>query len=309
MRLRSAQHEVSFRAICVEPLEGRVLMSVAPTDVAVATEPPTVRLIRRPFATIGTSYLFHLAFRSDAGINAATLGNDDVTVTGPNGFSAPAIITRTASFSGGDMLLATCRVAAPGGRFDRSDNGVYTIALSDGGVSDNSGATVPGGPLGTFRVLSRRPPTQVAAPAPALPLPTTATAGALSVSFDRAYAWCDHMPSYEPGERRQYLVLDVTLANHSDSPLEVRLDQAYLSFEEGQVGAPTDAIVLMDATGRPSGVKTVVLRPGERRTVQLRGDNLYPEGHHDERFYVTVVFSANGATAAVRNSSRVLMTT
>jgi hypothetical protein len=195
--------------------------------------------------------------------------------------------------------------AAPGGSFDRTDNGVYRVSLRSGGVTDNAGAAATGRFIGGFRVVARPLPSDM----PVLPPGTTATAGALSVSFDRMYAWCDHMPDITPEpDNKEYLVISATLRNTSDEPLEVRLDRAYISFNEHQLGAPTDGISIRAPHGRPSGRKTLVLQPGETRTVQYRGDGVYPEGHHDQRMYVTLQFSVSGATAAVRNSGVVQVT-
>ena len=147
------------------------------------------------------------------------------------------------------------------------------------------------------------------APLPVLPLGPAASAGALSAELTRVFAWCDHMPGVIPEpDNREYLVLTTTLRNNSEQPLEVRLGKAYLSFAEDELGAPSDGVSVKGPDGRPSGEKTVVLQPGETRTVQFRGDGVYPEDRHDQRLYVTLQFSAGNATLAVRNSGVVMVT-
>lgn len=117
------------------------------------------------------------------------------------------------------------------------------------------------------------------------------------------------MPGFIPEpDNREYLVLSTTLRNNSDQPLEVRLDKAYLSFAEEELGQASVGVSVKGADGRPSGVKTVVLQPGETRTVQFRGDGVYPEDRHGQRLYVTLQFSAGDATLAVPNSGVVAVT-
>ena len=280
-------------------------MSAAADAPAPEAPPPTARLVTRRLVTRGIGHSFHVVVSSGAGLSPDTVGDGDVLVAGPRGFSAAADVTRVTSLDGGKRLLVSCFVAAPGGAYDRADNGVYRVSLRAGGVTDNAGAAATARFIGGFRVVARPLP----AATPVLPPGTSAAAGALSVSFDRMAAWCDHMPGFKPEpDNREYLVISATLRNTSDQPLEVRLDRAYVSFDEDQVGAPTDGISVRSPDGPPTGQKTLVLQPGETRAIEFRGNGVYPEDHHDQRLYVTLQFSADGATAAVRNSAVVMMT-
>jgi hypothetical protein len=276
---------------------------------AVAPPPPLVRMAARSAVTTGTSFPFHLVFNSPAGMDATSADGQDVVVTGPRGFSAAARPTRVTVSPDGTRMIVACSVAAPGSSFDRTDNGVYTVSLRDGGVADSAATAAPPGPVGRFRPLSRNrylPPRPV--PAPALPISNTATAGALRVTINSGSAWCDHMPGNWPGVRRQFLILGGGMTNTSDAPLEVRLSRAFLSFEEGDVGTATDGVSVRGRDGRASGEKTIVLQPGESRAVRFRGDGLFPEDSHGKVLYVTLEFSAGGETAAVRNSYPVRVT-
>jgi hypothetical protein len=282
-------------------LEGRTFLSVA----ADAAAEPSVRLVTRPVVTGGASHTFHLVVQSAAGLPASTVGGDDVLVSGPNGFRSAAQVVRVAPSTDGTRQIVTCRVAAPGGVFDRSDNGVYRAAVRDGGITDSAGAAAPGGVVGGFRVVARR----AVPPPPVLPLPSSASAGALSVTIDRVYAWCDHMPGFWPEpDNREYLIVSTTLRNTSDQALEVRLERAFISFDESRLGDATDGISVRRPDGPPSGVKTVVLQPGQTLAVQFRGNGVYPEARHGQRLYVTLQFTAGDATVAVRGSAVVLVT-
>ena len=290
--------------ICaIESLEARSLMSVA-SDAA---ELPSVRLISRSVVSGGTGHTFQLIVNSPAGLSPAAVGDEDVLVSGPRGFVAAADVVRVANSADHTRQIVTCRVDAPGGFFDRSDNGIYRVAVREGGIVDESGAAAPAGTVGGFRVVARRAFAHV--PPPVLPIPTSASAGALSVELTRVYPWCDHMPWVGPEpDSREFLVLQATLRNTSDQPLEVHLAHAYWSFDEAQLGAETDKISVRGTDGRPSGVKSVILRPGESRVVQFRGDGVYPEDNHNRRLFITLQFVANDATVAVRNSGIVLRT-
>ena len=81
-----------------------------------------------------------------------------------------------------------------------------------------------------------------------------------------------------------------------------------LSAEGYSVETATDGISVKSPSGPPSGVKTVILQPGESRTVIFRGNGVYPEGRHGQRLYVTLQFTAGDATLAVRGSAVVAVT-
>ena len=102
---------------------------------------PTVlgSAIKRRVRT-GRALSFKLFFRSADAANGAT-----VAVTGPNDFSAEA--QRVGVKAGRLRAVATYRVAAPGGRFDAADNGIYQVRA--GGAS--------GQVYGQFTVAARAP--------------------------------------------------------------------------------------------------------------------------------------------------------
>jgi hypothetical protein len=113
-----------------------------------------------------------------AAVDPATLGNDDIVVTGPHGFSRAAIFVSADTRSGAGSVVATYKVKGPGNRFDPADDGTYTIALRAARVADtrgNAGAAAAAAKvLGTFKVI-------IPAPAPmgviaALVAPATAGA-------------------------------------------------------------------------------------------------------------------------------------
>jgi predicted outer membrane repeat protein len=111
-----------------------------------------------PFADVtafgGTFYDFSVTYVDDAAIKAATIGGGNITVTGPNGFSAAATV-KTAPLPGdGSPLNIVYSFVPPGGSWDGFDNGFYTIRMNANQVSDTAGNFVAGGTLGLLRVNS-----------------------------------------------------------------------------------------------------------------------------------------------------------
>ena len=98
------------------------------------------------------TYEFSVTYSERGGIDFASFGNDDLTVSGPNGF------TQTATFVAQTPLNATqtnvvYRITAPGGTWDGPDAGVYTVSVIPGGVRDVGNNAVQAGPIGQFTAL------------------------------------------------------------------------------------------------------------------------------------------------------------
>src|SRR6185437_1479523 len=86
------------------------------------------------------------------GIATSSFGSGDLKITGPNGYSSAASVIGMDSSSDGTPRTAFYSIPAPGGSWDSSDNGAYTIALNDNGVKDTTGVYAAGKTLGTFNV-------------------------------------------------------------------------------------------------------------------------------------------------------------
>ncbi len=113
------------------------------------------------------SYTFTIRYHGYYKPNADTLDNNDIIVTGPNGFEAHADLISQSRGKRGSTRTAIYAIHGPGRRWDAGDNGVYTIHVQDRQVLDSAGDAVIGRPLGSFTVAIPAPP------APATP-PTTA---------------------------------------------------------------------------------------------------------------------------------------
>lgn len=95
------------------------------------------------------SHTLTIRYTDNTGIDTASLGNDDITVTGPNGFSTAATLTSIDTGNNGTPQIATYTFIPPGGSWDQPDNGTFNVWLNAQAVSDVDGSFAEAGPLGT----------------------------------------------------------------------------------------------------------------------------------------------------------------
>lgn len=133
----------------------------SPTTPTVPTTPTTPANNAAPTATLvsaadrtsaGTSqHTIKVTYLDDKAVQTNSIGNADITVTGPNSYKAAATLVSTDATTNGTPRTATYVVAAPGGAWDASDNGTYTISLNVNGVRDTDGVYAAARTLGTFK--------------------------------------------------------------------------------------------------------------------------------------------------------------
>ncbi len=131
----------------------------------VDTVPPKASLKAAKVSKAGaTDYVFTVTYKDNLGVAVGTLDGSDILVTGPNGFQAAAALVSVDRATNGTPRKATYRIVPPGGAWDPADNGLYTVSIQAGQVSDCAGNSVAAGRLGTFRVAVRdtNPPNAVA---------------------------------------------------------------------------------------------------------------------------------------------------
>jgi hypothetical protein len=111
--------------------------------------PPHAKLTFAPDinAAGATTYAFTVTYSDAVGLNTSSLNNGEIQVTGP-GFSQAAMLTSTSGPP--NQVVAKYTINAPGGTWDFSDDGTYTIALNGGIVTNASGDALTGGTLGHF---------------------------------------------------------------------------------------------------------------------------------------------------------------
>lgn len=77
-----------------------------------------------------------ITYSDDKKIRAGTIGTSDITVSGPNGDELDITGVSISPDHDNNQIVATYRVAAPGGRWDSADNGGYTVTLDELQVFD-----------------------------------------------------------------------------------------------------------------------------------------------------------------------------
>jgi hypothetical protein len=115
------------------------------------TGPTAVATVSNVNTSGGSTYTFSVTYADPAGIDTSTLGNGQVTVSGPNGYSRFATLN-SQSTSGNGSIVASYSVATPGGSWASTANGTYTVSMAANAVYDLAGNSVAGGVLATFIV-------------------------------------------------------------------------------------------------------------------------------------------------------------
>ncbi len=136
----------------VQDLAGNVL--VAPVTwsftTADATAPSAAAGSEVPTAG-GTAFDFTVTYTdSGSGLDASTFDGNDITVTGPNGFSADAAFISVNAPGNGSPRTVTYRITAPGGLWNVLDNGSYSINLNANQVKDISNNAIASGAVRAF---------------------------------------------------------------------------------------------------------------------------------------------------------------
>ena len=129
-------HVISFR---VQDSEGLWSQYVTQTLVNLLsdTEDPTATLTNLGSPTIGSTTLqFTITYEDNVAIDVSTLDHNDIRITGPNGYDELATFVSVDNSSNGSPRVATYQVNAPGGTWNTTDNGAYTISMQTNQVSD-----------------------------------------------------------------------------------------------------------------------------------------------------------------------------
>jgi hypothetical protein len=98
------------------------------------------------------SQVLTVTYRDDEGIDVTTLDNRDVRITGPHGFVRYARLAAIGATADPRQRIVRYKLVAPGGSWDESDNGLYTLSLRSLQVSDTSSHFARTPTLGTFSV-------------------------------------------------------------------------------------------------------------------------------------------------------------
>lgn len=120
------------------------------TDTAAPSATLSAGGISAPGAAV---HLFNVVYDDNLSIDESSIGEGDVTVSGPGGYAQPAALVGVTAPSA-TRRIAVYRITAPGGAWDVSDNGLYQVSLAADAVRDVAGNGAAGGPLGAFSVAA-----------------------------------------------------------------------------------------------------------------------------------------------------------
>lgn len=105
----------------------------------------------------GGTYIATVVYTDETGINTSSIDTSDVLLSGPG--YAGSVSPTLASFTGsGTSVTATYTFNPPGGAWDWTDNGVYTLTMQPSQVLDTDGSnSVPAGVLEVLNVTMPLP--------------------------------------------------------------------------------------------------------------------------------------------------------
>jgi hypothetical protein len=99
-----------------------------------------------------TTHTLRVAYRSANQIDPASLGNGDLSVTGPDGSPLGVKLAGGNEAGGRTYRVAFYEVAAPAGKWEQAPPGEYVVTLRPDHIRTRTGTALPGGRLGSFRV-------------------------------------------------------------------------------------------------------------------------------------------------------------
>ncbi|MFO0808472.1 MAG: right-handed parallel beta-helix repeat-containing protein [Gemmataceae bacterium] len=127
-------------------------------DIGAFENNPAIPTASGTFANVttggGTTYSFTVTYSDSVSINVGSLDNNDIRVTGPNGYNQLATFVSVTPAGNGSPRTATYTIPAPGGTFDLGDNGTYTASVEANQVFNTGGNPIAASSLGTFQVLT-----------------------------------------------------------------------------------------------------------------------------------------------------------
>ncbi|MCT7960590.1 DUF4347 domain-containing protein [Laspinema sp. D1] len=148
----------AYESTLTDTHSGLDIGSPGPTDL----DPPGFKDFKVEKVTTagGTTYSFTVTFTDNRAIDWSTLDIGDILVTGPKNESLQVTPIATPNPTGNSPEInVTYQITPPGGRWDKGDNGTYTVTLQTNQVTDTTGNAIAG-QLGSFVVnINNTPPT------------------------------------------------------------------------------------------------------------------------------------------------------
>ncbi|MGD1875420.1 MAG: malectin domain-containing carbohydrate-binding protein, partial [Mastigocoleus sp.] len=127
-----------------------VPVTIIPDETVPTAELDITSLIKLPNST--TTANFTVTFTDNAAIDSSSINENDITVIAPDGVTElPITLVGVDISNDGTPRTANYSIAAPGGTWDVSDSGDYTVAIT-GEISDTSSNNIELGNLGNLNI-------------------------------------------------------------------------------------------------------------------------------------------------------------
>jgi hypothetical protein len=139
---------------------------------------------------VSSPYLFTITYSDDVAIDATTLGDSNVLVSGVKGFTQLATFVSATPAGNGTPIIATYQFSPPGGVTNFGNDDAYTISMQPTQVKDTSAHPVPMGKLGNFTIsILTITSTPFASPNPAAIGQSIQFTGAAAGNGALTYTW------------------------------------------------------------------------------------------------------------------------
>ncbi len=147
------------------------------------TTRPTATLQSPQIVEGATSLNLRINYADNVAVDTTSIGTGDIIVTGPRSFSQTLPLISNGLVNSA-LVRPFYRITPPGGSWDISDNGTYTVALQANQIKDTSNNFALATTLGTFTVnlADTAPPTAILSNAP-----NVSTAGGTDHTFTVTY--------------------------------------------------------------------------------------------------------------------------
>ncbi|WP_197442811.1 zinc-dependent metalloprotease family protein [Lignipirellula cremea] len=224
-----------------------------PLDVSAPTASASASHVTSAGATTHT---ITVRYTDDQALAIATIGNGDIQVVGPTGTLNSTLVSVDIT-TDGPVRVATYTITAPGGTWDATDNGLYTIEMVASQVADTSGNFVPAGVIGTFNCNI----------IPDVSRPTASASATLISSPGTA-------PKTFTVTYRDNAAVDVTSLDNTDiqvvPPAGAPINATFVSVDVNTNGATRTATYQINPPGgnwdsTDNGVYTIVMASGQVR--------------------------------------------
>jgi hypothetical protein len=134
----------------------------ATSSITIDQTPPTAAGLVGPPATTPAAgaHTFAVTYSDNVAVNVASLGNANLLVTGPNGYSQDATFVSANPAANASSITATYQLTPPAAGWSSAASGTYTVTLQQNQVDDTAGNYAAAAGMGSFAITVASATTQ-----------------------------------------------------------------------------------------------------------------------------------------------------